>query len=50
MIDGEWTDISKMTDENGEFQRSETNFRDEIDGLQRVAEGSPENLRQGSIR
>lgn len=31
MVDGEWTEIDKMTDENGEFQRSETSFRDSIE-------------------
>lgn len=34
MVEGEWTDISEMTDENGEFQRSETSFRDEIDEVE----------------
>ncbi|MEZ3114399.1 glutathione S-transferase family protein [Halobaculum sp. MBLA0147] len=41
LVDGEWRVDFKQTDEDGEFQRSETSFRDWIDGAVPEAGAEP---------
>ncbi|MFB6244344.1 MAG: glutathione S-transferase family protein [Halobaculum sp.] len=41
LVDGEWRTNVKQTDEEGEFQRSETDFRDWIDGAVPEAGAEP---------